>query len=365
MVNERTLVIEPRDPVIFREGKPFDLGLMASSLPFATPAAVIGSVRTRLGAATNYDDATVDELLKVAQTGPFLVYREWNSTSWEVSIPAPSDVMAYEIPDKADLEWVMLRPGIGSAGTDLPEGLSALEGARDEKTSRSAPAFWKSEAIRAWLAQGGPGTWIREPGEIGLTKIERQRRVHVSIDPGMQTAAEGMLFGTEGLEFQLGMGTRLGIATRIQSGYKQQFPEVSHIGGEGRTAFWREGEHVNWPQAPQDLREAKKIRLLLVTPAAFDEGWKPGWLKDGIVPDTDVKLKLVAASVPRAMPLSGWDLRAKTRGPKATRMLAPAGSVYFCEVESGNVADLWMKPVSDREQDRRDGFGIVICGAWT
>ena len=49
-MTERTLLIEPRDPVIFRDGKPFALGLSARSIGFPMPSTVIGAIRTRCGA---------------------------------------------------------------------------------------------------------------------------------------------------------------------------------------------------------------------------------------------------------------------------------------------------------------------------
>lgn len=75
--------------------------------------------------------------------------------------------------------------------------------------------------------------------------------------------------------------------------------------------------------------------------------------------------------------VSGWDLAfdngaGKPRGrPKPTRRLAPAGSVYFVELEGGAREDLerwcdaaWLAPLSDGEQERRDGFGLAALGAW-
>jgi len=78
--------------------------------------------------------------------------------------------------------------------------------------------------------------------------------------------------------------------------------------------------------------------------------------------------------VARAQAISGWDMAHRNPNgrygrPKPTRHLAPAGSVYFVRFEED--ADIgawldatWMQPVSDTEQDRRDGFGLAAIGAW-
>ncbi len=82
-----------------------------------------------------------------------------------------------------------------------------------------------------------------------------------------------------------------------------------------------------------------------------------------------MKLRIVGAAVGRPVHASGWDYEKGT--PKPSRRLAPAGSVYFFEIEAGDEAtierfvdDIWLRPISDDEQYRRDGFGVALLGAW-
>jgi CRISPR-associated protein Cmr3 len=45
--------------------------------------------------------------------------------------------------------------------------------------------------------------------------------------------------------------------------------------------------------------------------------------------------------------------------------MVPAGSVYFFELLEGDpsaVLESWLRPVSDNEQDRKDGFGLALWG---
>ncbi|MGB9618953.1 MAG: type III-B CRISPR module-associated Cmr3 family protein, partial [Armatimonadota bacterium] len=119
----------------------------------------------------------------------------------------------------------------------------------------------------------------------------------------------------------------------------------------------------------QCLAEAKRVRMVLATPAFFTEGWKPGWLNGDLVgspPGSSLRLKLVGACVERWRPVSGWSLE-PPRGPKAIRRMVPAGSVYFFEVvENGasGLNSLWLESVSDEEQARNDGFGLALWGLW-
>jgi CRISPR-associated protein Cmr3 len=69
--------------------------------------------------------------------------------------------------------------------------------------------------------------------------------------------------------------------------------------------------------------------------------------------------------VERWQAVSGWDMVA--RKPKAIRRVTPAGSVYWFEIVKATedwAKKLWLTPISDSEQDRRDGFGLVLPGIW-
>lgn len=366
----KTLVIEPRDPAIFRDGKPFALGLTSRSMGFAMPSTVMGSVRTRSGAELGFSEATLKRVMEIGQIGPFLAERGWaNEAPWQVTFAAPADVVAYETedppPEDGTLEWHALRPDAEAEGSDLPSGLLPLIGAIEKKPAGKTPEFWHWDRMNAWLLQGGPGVSTGTRAAVGIPRLSRQKRVHVGIAAESQAAAEGMLFSTEGLEFSLGRVGRLAIVTRLENPMDSKFAKTSHIGGEGRTALWSE-DAVDWPVAPGALAGKKFIRLILVTPGAFDAGWRPGWLNGDEIPGhPGLRLQLMAAAVPKPLPVSGWNLLANKRLPKASRLLAPAGSVYFCEVLQGDALELWLKPVSDRVQDRLDGFGIVIVGDWT
>jgi hypothetical protein len=54
-VTQQNVLIEPRDPAIFRDARPFETGLGARTLSWPNPSAVIGTIRTRLGAIIGFD----------------------------------------------------------------------------------------------------------------------------------------------------------------------------------------------------------------------------------------------------------------------------------------------------------------------
>ena len=81
-----------------------------------------------------------------------------------------------------------------------------------------------------------------------------------------------------------------------------------------------------------------------------------------------MKVKIAAACIGRPLVVSGWDV-AKNQ-PKATRRLAPAGSVYFVGLDGTPeaietwVRNVWLACVSDDPRDSLDGFGLAMVGTW-
>jgi CRISPR-associated protein Cmr3 len=376
-MTERVLLIEPHDPVIFRDGRPFTDGLPARTLPFPIPATTAGAIRTRSGENLDFEDNDVIEsLLKIRQVGPFAATWNPEGGKWELVLPAPADAVGFET-DGGRVEFAPLRPSDQppDGGCDLPDGLRPLFGAPLKKAMQDAPRFWRAGFMMRWLTDPAVEREPADPGVIGFGNLPVQRRVHVAIDPLSLTASQGMLFTTDGLEFawpslnpdedRLGI-RRAGIVSKVVCPPDAQWPAVAPIGGERRLALWREmaAGDIEWPTPPEIHGDL--VRLMLVTPCPFDDGWRPAWLRHGRPPETEgLKLELVAAAVPRFQPVSGWDLRKGHRGPKATRFLAPAGSVYFFRREKGDLSQLWMRSICDRPEDRRDGYGIVLTGGFT
>ncbi len=375
-MKDRYLVIEPIDPLIFRDGKPFGDGLPAKTMPFPLPATTAGAIRTRSGEDIDFaDDNVIKRLLAIRQIGPFLVVWDEASSKWEVCLTAPADSIPYQVKGEGskvkdedkEIDLHVLKPDAGPlGGCDLPGGLQPLFGAKDEKVSKDAAAYWRPGFLSKWLTDARH-LGRHKISEIGHAKLPTQKRIHVAIDPNTRAAKDHMLFSTDGLEFQW-KSKRAALLSKITGEDELRWPGVAPIGGERRLAIWREStaEAIEWPVMPPSLNgrvRNKLIRVVLATPAYFEGGWKPAWCQTGIPPGTkDLTLKLVAAAVPRFQPASGWDLRVGKNGaPKATRFLTPAGSVYFFEA-TGDVSQLWLHSISDGEQDQKDGYGIVVVG---
>ncbi len=388
------LSITPHDPVIARDGRPFGIGqgIRMRSLDWPYPSVLAGSLRTMLGKMNggSFNERVVELLKAVQISGPMPLIKG------QIYLPAPKDILVKDADDKRQAYAIRPMEMKVDEGCDLPEGfIPAMlpESVQDDFKPAEVPSFWSVEMMTKWLTNPKGSSFDAPPhpdeieAEDGFQNLpEKEPRTHVKIDPSRGASEDRMLFETIGLDLSLnGQKDGIQLAARVES--DGEFGDLAakidtfhSLGGERRLAYWKtEVAQEGWI-CPDDVAKAlegkTRIRMVLATPAIFDDGWKPGWL-NGWPEDQapsywpkGLKLKLVSACTDRWKPISGWSLEKGCRGPKAIRRLVPAGSVYFFEVlgnavDAGDLAkELWMKPVSDDDQDRQDGFGLAVWGLW-
>ncbi len=413
------LLIQPRDPLIVRDGRPFAAfpGAKVRGYPFPPPQVIAGAVRGRVGYSCRYQkgdrDKWRDLLSRVRVEGPLLLDR----TTGGVLFPAPLDAVLKRMEEEPCPEH-RKREGAATvhrlyrlgpepleegALTNLPAGLEPVFAPKSMPKVKSAamPAFWYAERFLEWLG-GKPEEYLElsGPGQLGLSGLPAEHRTHVKIEAGTQTAEESKLFETSGLEFlyaeEAGAGpgenglrgkrTRLAgvrdlaLLVRVTFDPPESCPVsletaltgVHPLGGERRLALWEPmKDDSSWPARPpealvREIARAKRARLVLLTPADFNAGGNerpylpPGGALDGA--------RVVAAAVDRPLVVSGWDMLEGR--PKPSRRLVPAGSVYFVDLsEVGDVEawarDRWMKVLPEQpEQSQRDGYGLAVVGVW-
>lgn len=376
-------LIQPRDPLIFRDGRPFNTmpGARARTLAFPYPSTLAGGVRSRAGQDSNgrFDvHQPVDRLLRYTIRGPLLVSLDDHGDVTQWHFPAPADAFVIEAAAQSTVKRRWVRPvhlPYGAA-TDLQNGvLVSADPAVRGKADTAAPSFWSWETVEAWLAEPGDDPAPVSRSTLGLGKLVRESRVHVSIDPKTQTASEGLLYETTGIEFVAnpsgeGRGALSAVqqyALAVDTDARLQ-PGVDFLGGERRVVNWAASRR-SFPDCPQGIRNAivgrGYCRVLLATPAIFEGGYLPSWLTRAV---PGLTVRVVAVANRRYGTVSGWDAKRGTQ--KATRRLAPAGSVYFLSLDGDPAARerfvdlMWLQAVSDEEQDRRDGFGMALLGTW-
>jgi CRISPR-associated protein Cmr3 len=370
-------LIEPRDPIIFRDGRPFNPtpGARAKSLSFPFPSTLAGAVRTRAGQDEKgvFDKGRIDELLQVGIRGPVLVEID-QPDGWY--FPAPADCLVIQPEGEKDEKigkrlWA--RPvSLGENElTNLEDGLApvSITPVKKDKPHTKVPRFWKWSMLKAWLENPANDERPFNMDDLGIAGLTAESRIHVKIKAGSQTAEEGMLFETSGLEFVRVADKKASLYALAVETEAALTEGADFLGGERRLVNWR--KDGKFPVCPDEIarkiKAEKACRVLLATPALFENGYLPKWVKTCTA---GVAVDVIAAAAPRYQAVSGWDYTKGKHGQKASRRLAPAGSVYFLRLAGDDTAigqfveNIWLRNISDDEQDRRDGFGLALLGAW-
>src|SRR6266567_3898941 len=162
-------LIEPHDPLIVRDGRPFgpNPGARATSLSFPFPSTTTGGARTRAG--LNDKEGLIRQLI------PRKIQQFANDAETDLDAKNKEALMLVGLPEHED---------------DLG------------KPHKKPPLYWYWNIFVNWLLD--PSRY--DGGEVVLSRLghkgpEREHRLHVSIDAGRRAAKEGALFETSGLEF--------------------------------------------------------------------------------------------------------------------------------------------------------------------
>ncbi len=389
-------LVEPHDPLIVRDGKPFGPtpGARSISLAFPFPSTTTGGFRTQVGQIDNkgFTEETIKKLKAISVRGPLLVELAQDGTAitnW--LLPAPADALLLtQNGDKKAINVIPLVPlklpndvhtDFDTKNNDKLWFVGSTESIKD-KPANNAPRYWNWDRFYTWLRDPKSSVY-KKVSELGHDGPMREQRLHVSIDPKSGAAIDGALFQTSGLEFThtdedrlpLTSTQRLALAVIVDD--KHQLKEgFSGFGGERRAVNWQKGivdvkPEKNVLQCPKELKDSivndKACRLILLTPACFALGYRPKWIEQSLA---GVTPQLKAIAIQRPQVTSGWDL--EKRGPKPTRRLAPAGTVLFLSLQDSDtmairawIEKIWMQCISDDEQDQRDGFGLAMLGTWS
>jgi len=370
--------IEPRDPLVIRDGRPNHGRSESKTLPFPYPGTVAGVVRTRLGSDEHgvfQAGHELESLLRVAIRGPLLALPDGGG----LYVPAPRDAVVL----RADGERRVLRRLVPF---DLPEGAIVdgdLEGLLPVGFPEAAPPG-KPARSEAWWPWSAFATWLEAPASLdggdasvhlagAVAELPMEARAGVKIGDTW-TAEEGLLFQTRGLRFTTSACEPLAVAFDVDAsatGGRTLREGIGPFAGERRLVWWQPAPQLAWPALPAGVRAAldtqTRVRVVLLTPALFAAGNQPGGGAGQLLGErAGIKPRLVAMCVPRAETISGWDFA--KRQPKKTRRLVSAGSVFWLDL--GGQADartrwaeeVMMSNVSDAEQDRNDGFGLAAVG---
>src|SRR5262245_46630927 len=211
--------IEPRDHMIARDGRPFSAtpGARAATLPFPFPSTIIGVIRTRAGrdAKGVFDRSKISTVKEIGLRGPLLAQlnSQGEIEDWFVPFPADALLLKAQTEDEAEIKRLTMLK-VDPKLTNLPHdlqlvGMPVLD---PGKPHPKAPRFWRWDQFKQWLLD--PKDQPIKLSDLGIEGLPQQSRTHVKIErrngdlplpPGVlsasQTAEDGALFQTRGLEF--------------------------------------------------------------------------------------------------------------------------------------------------------------------
>ena len=398
--------LDPKSALVFRTGRPFDQAGDPQSLNFPLPSTTAGACRTAIADSQDNFDFNSDEsrklLLQNKVYGPLAasISNDQSNEQIKVFFPRPNDAVYLKDMEGNDQLFV-LKPGSMTNDDeeycDLPKGIKPIF---LEENIKSKPvdgdSWWSKSNMERWLMGEKPTVGLKSLGWAGA---KAESRTHVKLQATTLAAEERQLFQTQGIDFASPKKSktdykgwqdqRFGLLVNLPD--QSIIPQYKRVGGEGRVVAIKSADST-WPtisstlkdqlantieQKNKDKQENKDdqendalgIRLILVTPAIFERGETPGWIDAdtliGSPPGFDaISLKLITMANARWEAQSGWDLALNK--PRAIRRMVPAGAVYWFKVLAGaeHLHQLWLQPICDREQDGRDGFGLVLPGIW-
>lgn len=362
--------IEPNDVWMFRDNKPFTAqqNFVARGQFPPTPMTMQGAIRSfylenalpREGRTwSDYKNGHVSD--DIIQKVGLPKLNGQPATLGNLRLTGP---FVAKINDKGDIERLIKAP------------LDLLKSEKDdykllspERTNfETAPPFddWRplvggGEGFKeadGWLTETQFQRYLNGKGSINnlgpLTKEDAlfsiEERVGLALDYRRRAHQESMFYRTQ--------FTRLcedvGLLVHVNLDIFEQASGFINIGGESRSGRYR---LVPPPQALSQHKSGR-IRVILLTPAYFTNGWQPQngdwspWVGAG---------KLVSVVIGKPHPISGWDV-AHNR-PKPLRHYVPAGSVFFFEDAQFTGIPFTESPNDSPDQGAM-GFGTFAIGIW-
>jgi CRISPR-associated protein Cmr3 len=365
--------LEPLDVLFFRDGRPFtgsERSISGLPLPQTFAGAIrtallrlagcdFGSLKQAVEAGKSFDEAVKQAcgqehrwIGRLVTRGPWLA--RWinrKNEEYEVFVPVPA-VLHKEKSKKEGEPRFRFSP--------LADG--QLLGWNPSPDQQNLRPLWLRESVVTEPAEGyltteGLKKFLHHERLSAADIVKSDKlfaldyRTGIGISPDRLVADDSQIFGRGFLALKQDVFLYAEVAVLDGAPIGALLSEGMSLplGGEGRHALLqRLDKTLDWPSAEPRGGKQKPL-VLLTTPCAFQDGWKPQGL-DG---------RLVAAAVPAPIAFSGWDLA--RGGPKPTRFAVPAGSVYFLESLLNN----WQHSLAESEEDRQQGWGCCLTGVWT
>ena len=317
--------LKPVDVWLFRDGRPFDVGMgnRAQSLFPPYPTVVQGAIRSHQLVLQNINlndkerilstVGSTEDYLDLRLRGPFLAYKDGSKT--EIFYPLPADAVT------VDLKKGLVKPA--SVPVAPPTDILTSRGdlwimGLEDKPVKGGGNFWlKQDQLVRYLK--------RETVETVQEKdlFTREIRTGISIDENTRITVKGALFEVEYIRPEKGIGLLMDL-----QGYSWPETGLLRLGGESRAATFEKVADAAINLPVKDIPDANlpaRFKVCFVTPTWFTQGWKPENWNTFFTG----QVMLRSAAISRYQSIGGFDFSKKWHKP--SRRFVPAGSVFYFE----------------------------------
>jgi CRISPR-associated protein Cmr3 len=381
------LQFTPIDTWFFRESRPHDaVGASVLSSLFPPPVrTLLGAVRSFLGDSLGVDwkqfnrNGEYTELKKAIGDGESLgalsVSGAWVCKDEQRLYPAPFYLM-----HKED-DFTRLQIG-KTVECDL--GNVRLPELKDKAGYKGLEQAWVTHA--GWqklLAGKTPSNPPKEEKDSKDKKeilnakdlFDNEPRLGIARNNATRSVIEGKLYQTQHLRLKEGVAIQLDLQSLDESLNTKlpEKPEILRLGGEGRMAILeRKSDYLPLPSLIPD-KPLKEIIIHFITPAYFGEHqmFPKAFEKKEINGQTvwqgeinGVTLIIEAAVIGKAHREGGWDMQ--KHQPRAVKSYIPAGSAWFCKVETEISAKDLLEKLHGHciGEEKEWGRGQILIGLW-
>ena len=233
---------------------------------------------------------------------------------------------------------------------------------------------------------------------VESTFYDREARPGVTINAESRTAVKGKYYFAEYLRLRPGV-TLAGAVGMNAGGSLGALFDSAHralqLGGQ-QSVMYVDPQPRRGIELPKPAISGNLVKWVLLTPTLWTRGWLPDFIdtKEGaewnvmqkvrpkelparLAGETreayrrrtagePVTARLVAARVGKPQAVSGWKMQSAGDGaPRATRLLVPAGSVYYFEASDETQARLLAQALHGRTLSNfggTSGLGFGVCG---
>ncbi len=351
-MTEKTFIhIKPHDPLFFRGGKPFELGeeTWAESSLMPNPSVVWGAIFSKMMSddekfrnevlSKDFDEKKLQDYLTINN---IYIYNEKEN---RFLLPAPLDLFV-------DEDGTVYGQKFENKITSSSENTFMILPNTDKPCKRLENCFMEVSSFgQMYFKNYADNLVIYSFDEIMIP----DSKVGIKRAKGTRITQEGCLYRIDTTQFKENWGFLVEVVMREDLKFveeKSNEKGLLKLGGDGKTVEYKIRSDIK--ESPLEKVEnyykgktcktCETWKLILTSPAIFEEGWKPNIEK------------IEATSIGKPFSIGGFDMKKKMLKPMVKAV--PAGSVYVFDAETQDFDA--SKIIKNTEQYKGFNSGIII-----